>query len=620
MRFTLSIRLPPRLWDWANEDPTTGDAATLSISSSGPYTLSVWPREDGLRLDRLLLTTDTTYLPTASGPPESLRRRIINYSYDGLDRLSTAGYSTGEAFTYTYDALGNRLGLLEVTSLSGTVVTSHTFDAANRLTERQVSDGRTYTYTWSARGELLAEWTQGSAVRTFTYDGAGYLTEATLFTLTTVYTYNGDGARTVLAVAGYSTTTYLLDTMAGDRILRETTAEGATDYLYGHLCLAEVRQADWAYYLPDLSGYVRHLADEAGAITSHWLYNPDGVVLAGPEGPVSHLTCGGVYDWSTGLIYQGKRYFDPGLGIWLAMMPLVVVQLWSRSRRKRPGFPWQSLMLVLFVGGWLGGCAKPYGMDLPEVNPCTELIPFGPPLNENAVFVTTSEGGIDDGPVTGTMRWLDSNQMRTIENGMKIVMEDKFGGSDGFGNFDKALIELGVSPDDPIKLYRQHRHPEGAQASAGKPRVTIFDSFFEPPAADSFDLQASLLGHEMAHYWEQAEKARGNGKLLSNEMAEWINWGDTPTNYNTDEGENFAEAVRMYFWPKLDIYNLRWTDDDGAGKTWADKEGVSKDELRLHPDQLKLPNIADRRAYGTGPIPVQDRHDWLEMTFAGKRE
>jgi hypothetical protein len=59
----------------------------------------------------------------------------------------------------------------------------------------------------------------------------------------------------------------------------------------------------------DASGYVRQGADADGAIVSAWLFDPDGTVLEGPNGPVSHLICGGVYDWSTGLIYRGGRYF-----------------------------------------------------------------------------------------------------------------------------------------------------------------------------------------------------------------------------------------------------------------------------------------------------------------------
>jgi hypothetical protein len=90
----------------------------------------------------------------------------------------------------------------------------------------------------------------------------------------------------------------------------------------------------------------RDTADDQEQVVSGWLFDPDGAVLEGPEGPVSHLVCGGVYDWSTGLIYKGGRYFDPTLGIWLVLMPLVVVQSW-RKRKKRWGFPSFSVVCNL---------------------------------------------------------------------------------------------------------------------------------------------------------------------------------------------------------------------------------------------------------------------------------
>lgn len=39
----------------------------------GFHTLQIWLREDGLRLDRVLLTVDENYQPTGLGPAESER-------------------------------------------------------------------------------------------------------------------------------------------------------------------------------------------------------------------------------------------------------------------------------------------------------------------------------------------------------------------------------------------------------------------------------------------------------------------------------------------------------------------------------------------------------------------
>lgn len=56
-------------WQWINE--VGGSAVTVSIPSAGTYTVNVWMREDGVLYDKVLLTTDSNYTPSAQGPAES---------------------------------------------------------------------------------------------------------------------------------------------------------------------------------------------------------------------------------------------------------------------------------------------------------------------------------------------------------------------------------------------------------------------------------------------------------------------------------------------------------------------------------------------------------------------
>ena len=62
-------------WGWSRltMDNTT---ASLSIAQGGHHTFDLWMREDGLRVDKRLLTTDANYLPDGEGPPESARQAI----------------------------------------------------------------------------------------------------------------------------------------------------------------------------------------------------------------------------------------------------------------------------------------------------------------------------------------------------------------------------------------------------------------------------------------------------------------------------------------------------------------------------------------------------------------
>ncbi|MCL4838829.1 MAG: glycine--tRNA ligase subunit beta, partial [Thermoanaerobaculia bacterium] len=59
-------------WVWT-KTTLDGPVATLSIRSAGTHTINVWMREDGLRIDQLLLTTDASFVPgktaTATSTP-----------------------------------------------------------------------------------------------------------------------------------------------------------------------------------------------------------------------------------------------------------------------------------------------------------------------------------------------------------------------------------------------------------------------------------------------------------------------------------------------------------------------------------------------------------------------
>jgi hypothetical protein len=58
-------------WAWF-QSTMDGPVATLQVTSAGLHTINVWMREDGFRLDRLVLTTDARFTPTGDGPPESV--------------------------------------------------------------------------------------------------------------------------------------------------------------------------------------------------------------------------------------------------------------------------------------------------------------------------------------------------------------------------------------------------------------------------------------------------------------------------------------------------------------------------------------------------------------------
>ena len=106
----------------------------------------------------------------------------IDYTYDPLQRLVAADYSTGEFFHYSYDPVGNRL---TQDTLAGT--NSYTYDIANRLIE---VDG--VNYIWDDNGNLLDD-----GMREYAYDHMNRLTSVEMGDDTYEFLYNGLGDRLV---------------------------------------------------------------------------------------------------------------------------------------------------------------------------------------------------------------------------------------------------------------------------------------------------------------------------------------------------------------------------------------------------------------------------------------
>jgi len=54
-------------WKWSNAT-RDGDRASINIDNVGLHSVSLWMREDGLAVDRFILTNDPAYMPSGNGP------------------------------------------------------------------------------------------------------------------------------------------------------------------------------------------------------------------------------------------------------------------------------------------------------------------------------------------------------------------------------------------------------------------------------------------------------------------------------------------------------------------------------------------------------------------------
>ncbi len=228
-------------------------------------------------------------------PAGDLATHTITYTYDPLNRLTSAYYADGSYFVYTYDAVGNRL---TETTQAGT--TTYTYDDANRL-----ATVNGVAYTWDNNGNLLSDGTS-----TYTYDHANRLKSVTTGGTTYTYTYNGLGDRVSQTVGGV-TTHYTLDLNAG---LTQVLADGTNTYLYGNERIAQYDAGGPEYFLGDTLGSVRQLVDGTGAITLTKSYEPFGEVLT-IEGTGTSVY-GFDAEWvdPTGLVYLRARYYASAMG------------------------------------------------------------------------------------------------------------------------------------------------------------------------------------------------------------------------------------------------------------------------------------------------------------------
>jgi hypothetical protein len=57
-------------WTWSRST-MDGPVASFTVGTTGVHTVNVWMREDGFVLDKLVITSNASYVPTATGPAES---------------------------------------------------------------------------------------------------------------------------------------------------------------------------------------------------------------------------------------------------------------------------------------------------------------------------------------------------------------------------------------------------------------------------------------------------------------------------------------------------------------------------------------------------------------------
>jgi RHS repeat-associated protein len=266
--------------------------------------------------------TSSTYTYTAN----NLRSQVIDqtgqkttYAYDTLSRLISANVSNSagtheNAFTYVYDAAGNRTSSTQGVTNPGTI--SYVYNAVNELTSRTGNIPTGVKYTYDNNGNVTS-WNTGPPI---TYNAANQMTAFG----STTFGYSGPSQNQRVQV---NSTNFVYSGLGCDC---ESNAAGNTYYTHdasGHL-IDERTATGTYYYLFDGLGSVVGLTDSTGALVGNetYQYDPYGQLIMQPRSAALRTNAwryaSGYYDVSTGLYKFGIRYYDVATGRWTQRDPV----------------------------------------------------------------------------------------------------------------------------------------------------------------------------------------------------------------------------------------------------------------------------------------------------------
>ena len=148
-------------WVWTNLN-TKGKVVSVNITSAGVQPINVWMREDGIFIDKIVLTQDVNFVPTDLGPDESGRSSLsaATASKNGTDGMNLKAdvidVPTEFALEGNYPNPFNPTTTIRFALPEATGVTLEVYDATGRrvasLINSQMAAGR-YEAIWNGRSD-----------------------------------------------------------------------------------------------------------------------------------------------------------------------------------------------------------------------------------------------------------------------------------------------------------------------------------------------------------------------------------------------------------------------------------------------------------------------------------
>ncbi|MEK5520917.1 DNRLRE domain-containing protein [Heyndrickxia sp. FSL W8-0423] len=289
-------------------------------------TFSLYNYDGAGQLTRLLTTNsqgatiesfDYKYDAKGNRVSEKSTKGTSQFTYDKSGQLTKEVRPNGDTLEYTYDAVGNRL-TKKVTK--GTTVTTdiYTYDAANQLS---TINGKAVTHDKS--GNMTND-----GKKTFIYDADDRLVEVKEGTTSLgKYQYNSEGLR-VSKTTGSITVYYTYD--ENNNVVLETDSAGnvLASYVYDNANrpLTMTKGGKTYTFHVNARGDITSVTDEAGTVVASFEYDSWGntVKESGTfASSVPFRYAGYRYDPETKLYYLQQRYYNPEIGRFLTLDPVL---------------------------------------------------------------------------------------------------------------------------------------------------------------------------------------------------------------------------------------------------------------------------------------------------------
>jgi len=252
--------------------------------------------------------------------------RVVDYTYDNANRLGLESIndpvSGTRTISYTYDAFGNRLTRND--SVEG--LTEYSYDANNRLIS-ETTGGVTATLVYDGNGNLLSRIVDANERTTYTWDFENRLRSATVTeqgqSIAISYEYDYAGNRVSSEQDGERTIYLVDDNRRYAEVVEQTTTNAENvRYTLAFKTLAETIDGTDYYLHGDHLFSTRLVTDEAESVVNQYTYDAFGRVLQSSESIVSPIRFAGEYeDPVTGLIYLRRRQLDTGAGRLISVDP-----------------------------------------------------------------------------------------------------------------------------------------------------------------------------------------------------------------------------------------------------------------------------------------------------------